>query len=329
MVSTIDEALARYGQRIDGLLREVIPPDRKDWLSEPIWHHLNTGGKRMRPALCLMTCEALGGNAEDAVPFATAVELLHNMFLLHDDIEDGDTVRRDRPAVWVMYGLANGVNAGDYLLARAYHCVLRTPVSDEQRVRLVQIFTDVCERTIEGQALDINRRADAHFRTSDYMRLVQLKTGYYLALGMVGGAIIADANEAVVQGLWRLGEALGPAFQIRDDVIDLTAGKGRGGMLGSDIREGKASFLYAHACELASPAQRARLVEVMAKRRDDTSTEDVQWAMSLYRRLGAIDAARRTTEALVADALSIIDSLPMKDKQAFRELANYVAQRET
>ena len=329
MMSRIDDALTRYGHRIDAVLREVIPPGGNDSLSEPIWHHLGTGGKRMRPALCLMACEALGGEPERAIPFAAAVELLHNMLLLHDDIEDGDTVRRDQPAVWVKYGLANGVNAGDYLLARAYHCVLRTPVPDAEKVRLVGVFTDACERTIEGQALDINRRADEGFRMADYMRIVQLKTGHYLAVGMVGGAIIAGATEEVIEGLWRLGEALGPAFQIRDDVIDLTDGKGRSGVLGSDIREGKASFLYAYVCESASAADRNRLVQIMAKERDDTSVSDVEWVMGLYERSGAIDAARVKADEFVAEATGIIAGLPLNDKTIFHELAGYVAHRRT
>src|SRR3989304_6065751 len=82
----IEESIKIYGAKIDELLKEIIPPHRNDYLSEPIWHHLHTGGKRVRPAICLITCEALGGNTNDAIHFALAIEIMHNMFLMHDDI---------------------------------------------------------------------------------------------------------------------------------------------------------------------------------------------------------------------------------------------------
>ena len=95
METNIEESIKIYGKKIDDLLKEIIPQDRDDYLSEPIWHHLRTGGKRIRPAICLITCKELGGNPDDALHFALAIEILHNMFLLHDDIEDEDTMRRE------------------------------------------------------------------------------------------------------------------------------------------------------------------------------------------------------------------------------------------
>jgi len=336
MTEQIEDAIKRYGSQIDDLLREVIPPGQSDCLSEPIWHHLSTGGKRIRPALCLITCEALGGNPEHALPFAVAVEILHNMFLLHDDIEDGDTMRRDQPTVWVKFGLANGINAGDYLLARAYSCVLKCPVSAEKQLKLLDVFTSTCEKTIQGQALDINARGRENFTTDDYMRLVELKTGGYLAFGMVGGAVVAGAAEGVIEKLWSFGKTMGPAFQIRDDMIDLTAGKGRGGAIGSDIKEGKPSFLYAHTCRVATEAQRQRLRRIMLKPREKTTDADVRWVLKLYEKHGALAAAQARADSLVAQAFKTIDELPLQDadpsrpaKQVFRDIAAFMARRTT
>ncbi|OOP55135.1 MAG: hypothetical protein AYP45_16540 [Candidatus Brocadia carolinensis] len=238
----IEESIKIYGAKIDELLKELIPPNRNDYLSAPIWHHMRTGGKRVRPALCLITCEALGGNPHEAIHFALAIEAMHNMFLIHDDIEDGDTMRRDQPTVWVQYGTANAINAGDYLLACAYKTTLASPISVEKKIALLQALTSTYERTVEGQALDINARAAEDFAVDKYMKMVELKTGYYLACGMAGGAIVSGASEQVVDKIWTLGKTMGPAFQIRDDLIDLTHGKGRGGVIGSDVKEGKASF---------------------------------------------------------------------------------------
>jgi geranylgeranyl pyrophosphate synthase len=325
MEKTIEESLRAYGKRIDEQLRALIP-HREDYLSEPIWHHMDSGGKRMRPALCLITCQTLGGNPEEAIPFAVAVEILHNMFLMHDDIEDGDTMRRDRPTVWVQYGTANAINAGDYLLGRAYRSILNSRVPTEKRLRLLDIFTLTYEKTVEGQALDINWRGAKDFTIEKYLQIVELKTAYYLTCGMVGGAVVAGASEEVIQKLWELGHSIGPAFQIRDDLIDLTQGKGRGGQIGSDIKEGKASFLYAYTLGKVKPQERDRLIEIMLKPREKTADGEVQEVLDLYKKYGAITYAQDYAEGLVRKAYQTIEELPVEDKETFRAIATFMAQ---
>ncbi len=323
----IEESIKIYGAKIDELLKELIPPYRKDYLSEPIWHHMHTGGKRVRPALCLITCEALGGNPNEAVHFALAVETMHNMFLMHDDIEDGDTIRRDQPTVWVKYGTANAINAGDYLLACAYKSTLASPVSLEKKIKLLHVLTLTYEKTVEGQALDINARAAEDFSVDKYMKMVELKTGYYLACGMVGGAIVSGISEQVVEKIWTLGKTMGPAFQIRDDLIDLTHGKGRGGVIGSDIKEGKASFLYSYALQVSCADDKKRLCNIMSKPREGTIDSDIKWVLDVYKKYNAIKYAQDYAEDLIKQAYKTIDEIPVEDKTVFREIASFMAQR--
>ena len=323
----IEDSIRTYGAKIDDMLRELIPVDEKNYLSEPIWYHMNTKGKRVRPAICLITCEALGGNPENALSFALAIEVLHNMFLMHDDIEDGDTVRRDQPTVWVKYGTANAINAGDYLLACAYKSTLASPVAPEKRLKLLEALTLTYGKTVEGQALDINARAAESFTVDAYMKMVELKTGYYLACGMVGGAIVAGASNEVVEKIWMLGKNMGPAFQIRDDLIDLTHGKGRGGVIGSDIKEGKASFLYSYVLQIASGEQKKRLREIMLKPREETTADDIEWVLDVYRRYDAMKYAQDYAENLVQQAYKTINEIPVDDKTIFKEIASFMAQR--
>lgn len=323
----IEESIKIYGAKIDELLKELIPPDRNDYLSAPIWHHMRTGGKRVRPALCLITCEALGGNPHEAIYFALAIEAMHNMFLIHDDIEDGDTMRRDQPTVWVQYGTANAINAGDYLLACAYKTTLASPISVEKKIALLQALTSTYERTVEGQALDINARAAEDFTVDKYMKMVELKTGYYLACGMAGGAIVSGASEQVVDKIWTLGKTMGPAFQIRDDLIDLTHGKGRGGVIGSDVKEGKASFLYSYALQVASAEDKKQLRNIMLKPRDETTDADIQWVLDVYNKYGAIKHAQKFADNLVEQAYKTIDEIPVENKMIFKEIASFMAQR--
>ena len=323
----IEDSIRTYGAKIDDMLRELIPVEEKNYLSEPIWYHMNTKGKRVRPAICLITCEALGGNPENALSFALAIEVLHNMFLMHDDIEDGDTVRRDQPTVWVKYGTANAINAGDYLLACAYKSTLASPVAPEKRLKLLEALTLTYGKTVEGQALDINARAAESFTVDAYMKMVELKTGYYLACGMVGGAIVAGASNEVVEKIWMLGKNMGPAFQIRDDLIDLTHGKGRGGVIGSDIKEGKASFLYSYVLQIASGEQKKRLREIMLKPREETTADDIEWVLDVYRRYDAMKYAQDYAENLVQQAYKTINEIPVDDKTIFKEIASFMAQR--
>lgn len=329
MNTNIEESIKFYGKKIDELLRETIPPDKDNYLSAPIWHHLKTGGKRIRPAICLITCKELGGNPDDALHFALAIEILHNMFLLHDDIEDGDTMRRDQPTVWVKYGTANAINAGDYLLARAYQSILSSPITSDKKMKHLNIFTLTYEKTVEGQAFDINARGIKGFTIQKYIDMVELKTGYYLACGMVGGAITSGHSDGVIDQIWKLGKLMGPAFQIKDDLIDLTKGKGRGGVIGSDIKEGKASFLYAYTSEVASEDDKKKLIKIMTKQREDTTETDVRQVLEIYNKYGAIDYAQRYADDLIKQTSSIIDGIPIHNKAVFKEIANFMTQRMT
>lgn len=323
------DQLVQAGNRIAPLLKELFPPENRDFLSTPFWHHMSTGGKRIRPALCLLCCEELEGAPQKALHFATAVEILHNMLLVHDDLEDGDKIRRDAPTVWVKFGVENAVNLGDYMLGRAYHAIQQSPVAGETILRLLSAFTRAYEHTCQGQALDLNRRGNDDLTVEEYLSMVRRKTGDYLALGMVGGAIVAGLSPQGVDRIRELGGNMGPAFQVRDDVIDLTRGKGRGGALGNDIKEGKPSILYAHALSRASGPQRDRLLEIIRKSREETSEKEVRWVTSLYERLGSLDFARRTAEDLVEEAFQTIDRIPVANKTFFRRVARFMADRST
>jgi geranylgeranyl pyrophosphate synthase len=325
----LTDRLAAAGARIEPVLEDMFPHREGDILSEAVWYHMGTGGKRVRPAICLLTCDQLGGDSREALPFAAAVEVLHNMLLVHDDVEDGDTVRRDRDTVWVKYGVPNAVNVGDYMLAAAYRAVGRSHVPTDVLPRLFDVYSMAFESTCQGQALDLNWRARRDFTVDDYLRLVTLKTGRYMALGMVGGALVAGATDKVVQEIQRLGEHMGAAFQIRDDLIDLSVGKGRGGVIGNDVREGKCSILYAHAISAANPAQAERLISIMARPREETTNEDVSEVQQIYAELGSVEFAQSRAEALAAQAIEVAEHIPVRDRSFFPEVTRFMVMRRT
>lgn len=323
----VNQITEKWRGLIQTELEAAFPAGSQPHLNAAILYHLGAGGKRMRPVLTLLTCEQLGGEPSRALPFAVAVEILHNMFLMHDDIADGDLVRRDQTTVWVKYGLGNAVNCGDYMLARAYRLLLDAYANTEFAAPLLELFTFVLERTIEGQALDINMRAPETLAVEQYMRMAELKTGHYLGFTMTGGAIIARAPRTVMTKLEMLGRLLGPAFQIRDDIIDLTEGKGRAGEIGCDIREGKPSMLLAEALPRCEPSEKTEIIRILKKSRETTSTADVQRVIGILNKHDAIARAQKFADDLVGRALAIIDEIPFKEPEVFRSFARFISER--
>jgi len=329
----VPRLLGTHARAIEELLRKEVPPEQAPYLSEGVWYQFESGGKRLRPALSLLACETFGGDPAKALPFALATEIFHNFLLIHDDIEDGDTVRRDKATLWFKLGVPNAINIGDYLVAKAYRLILSAPLDPDVNLKLARILSFVFERTVEGQALDINFRGRADIGLETYHRIVELKTAYYLALTWVGGAVVAGMDEPVIETLWDLGRCLGPAFQIRDDILDLTSGKGRGGEIGCDLREGKPSIFFAYVIDTRKgpEEERRKLIEIVSKPRDATTPEDVAWAITFYRETGALDFADEEARRFLRGADEVIDRLPLdaRGREVFQAISRFMVDRST
>jgi geranylgeranyl diphosphate synthase type II len=195
--------------------------------------------KGLRPALCIAACRALGGSLEAVLPTASVLELYHNAFLLHDDVEDGSEKRRDAPTMHRVHGVPIAVNVGDAMLALALG-----PLLDNMRVldmgralRILQVVATMARESAEGQALELDwvRRARWDLTDDDYLAMVDQKTGWYSFVApLVMGALAAGATDAQIAALEGFGRALGAAFQIQDDVLNLLARE-------SGLREGKSA----------------------------------------------------------------------------------------
>jgi len=294
-------------------------------------------GKRIRPTLCLLAADALGADLAAAMPFATAIELMHNFCLVHDDIEDGDRLRRGREAVWIKYGLPHAINIGDYLLIHAHRVLIDIgggpsappsppPNNPETQLRLLDLFSKTLDHTHIGQALDMNARASRSISLEDYMRIVREKTGHYLAAPIQGGAIVGGADDKTLQAIGEMAALLGPMFQIIDDIIDLTEGKGRESV-GSDIREGKRSYLVAYAAAEANEKDCERLFDILDAPRDATSDTDVGWAKDLFKRTGAIEAGRDQCRALYEESKQILRGFPASLADALGPVFENLAER--
>jgi geranylgeranyl diphosphate synthase type II len=219
--------------------------------------------KGLRPALAIATCRALGGGFAEMLPTAAALELLHNAFLVHDDVEDGSALRRHAPTLAAKLGVPLAVHAGDTMLSLALG-----PLLDNMRLldlgralRILDLVASVLRRTVEGQALELGWIADHRWDISpdEYVEMVTLKTAWYtFAAPIVAGAIVAEARPALIDELTRFALDLGVAFQIRDDMLDLLAepavtGKEHCG----DLWEGKRTLILSLFFSGAAPGDAA------------------------------------------------------------------------
>lgn len=253
-----------------------------------VQEHLGTGGKRLRAKLAVEASVGCGASYDAAIWWAAACELLHNATLVHDDLQDGDLVRRGRPALWARYGAAQAINAGDMLLMLAYRGLARMPVSNAQRAALTDCISRRTVETACGQAreLDLTERGDPCWE--GYLHAAMGKTGQFFAMPVEGALICAGHRPEVARRVGDTFAWVGVLFQIIDDVVDLYGLKGRGEP-GADIREGKLSALVIQHLTRA-PEDEAWLLGILRTPRDQTTRADIEAVRVRFGQSGAYDS---------------------------------------
>jgi farnesyl diphosphate synthase len=263
----IESYLRSIAARVDALLARAAEERRRSGpprLAAAVAYALEGGGKRLRPALALATCEALGGDASDdglAMRFALALEMIHTYSLVHDDLPcmDDDDLRRGRPTVHKAYDEATAVLVGDALQALAFRHLLVS--HDARAAALAEILAGSAWRMVEGQALDMAAQG-RRLGEGEVLELMASKTGALIAAAVVGGAVAATGG---AQGLLPVGEKLGLAFQIADDLLDLTADSATlGKRAGKDVAAGKATLPSLVGVEEARRRADAACAEALA-----------------------------------------------------------------
>jgi len=291
----------------------AIGDDDREFLAELVCDHLETGGKRVRARLALAAAAALGVDRHVAAPWAAAVELLHNATLVHDDIQDGDRVRRGRPTTWAVHGVAQAVNVGDLMLMLPTVLASECDASEAARFRLCVALARRAAATVRGQAADLSLHdsIDAGRDPVDaYIRCTEGKTGELFALPVEGAALLAGMTSAEAIALAEPFALLGVLFQLQDDVLDLFGDKGREAR-GADIKEGKVSALVVEHLRL-HPAEGEWLLRVLRTSRDETSDADVAAVIARFDDGGAKDAVLARIAHLAMRALNapVLDDQP-------------------
>jgi geranylgeranyl diphosphate synthase, type II len=306
-MSSYPEYYDSLRDRVDARLTEVIDRDKPDTIYSPSRFVLTGGGKRIRPVLAMLACEAAGGTSEDAVNAAVAIEILHNFTLVHDDIMDNADQRRGRPTVHKKWDENIAILVGDNLIGIAYRTLLHTGNGDIRK--LVAAFTDGMIEVCEGQAYDKEFEALPSVSLDDYFMMIRKKTGRLVTMSAELGAIIAGASGELYSALMEYASYIGRAFQVQDDLLDVIANeKNFGKPIGGDILEGKKSFLLVKAMELAKGVELDLLHKVA--RRNVTQGNIVSEVTNIYERLGVLESARLQIRNDTDAALSALHQIP-------------------
>lgn len=316
-------------------IAENFPDDwNTEWiesevLSEGVDYALTSGGKRVRPLLCLKLCGAFNGDMKQSKTFARSIETFHNYTLVHDDIQDGDSHRRDKEAVWNKYGRMQGITIGDSLHSISYHYLLKNSDSfdDSKLIRLLKVLNDADRRIGDGQAMDISFRDRRDISEEEYLEMVQKKTGELLTAALKGASIIAEVDGDARDSVEEFGNKIGPAFQIRDDVIDLVGNKGRESN-GQDIGEGKRSLVVVKALNKLDDGEIDELFWILDKPKEETTQEDTERAIELFRSVNAIEEANQVAEQLIEEGLNELDKINDDyDVSDIREITEFLVER--
>jgi geranylgeranyl diphosphate synthase, type II len=336
----VERYLARYREVTQQAILAALPSkEPRRYLYDPVTAQITRGGKGIRPALCIATCRAHGGSVEQALQSAIAIELLHNSFLIHDDIEDGSWYRRDRPTLYTEHGTAIAVNIGDAMYALSMRPLIENlvVVGPDTTLGVFREIEHMLLQSVEGQAMELGWIRDnvCDLTTDDYLRMTLKKTCWYTSIHPCRiGALVATGNQMDLDRFNRFGYFVGAAFQIQDDVLNLVKDRGRYGKESmGDIWEGKRSLMLIHLLNHSEASDNERLRAFLALPRAGRSEREVRWVADQFTRYGSVDFARAVARELIEAAIDEFDvayavAPPSEDREFVRSIVDYMVQRE-
>jgi len=341
----IDQAIEKYiprNFRKNSALFKVNPPMYSYGLeplnkavADPIWDMLDRGGKRWRPALFLMICEALGKSEDYCMDFSIIPEVIHNGTLVIDDIEDSSELRRGKPCSYRIFQIDISINAGNAM----YYLPL-LPIMAQREKLAAEVQRDVYEVYVQeminlsmGQAMDIAwHRGIANadeLSEEDYLQMCAYKTGTLARMAAKMAAVLSGAERPLIEKLGRFAESIGVAFQMQDDILDLTGAEfaAKKGGVGQDITEGKRTLLVIYTLKKANTADRKKLIKILNMHTCEQALRDE--AIALIQRYGAFEYVKATAERMVEESWNEAEKLlpTPQAKEKLKAFAEFLIKR--
>lgn len=280
----------------------------------PLWsaarHYIMAGGKRLRPFIVLKSFELLNPDSEQIIPIASAVEVLHNFTLIHDDIMDCDTIRRGIPTVHTYWNTNTAILSGDLLFAMVFVFIQKANIPEALKAEVSYQLGIVSKELCEGQTLDMGFEDREDVTLSEYFEMIRLKTGALFRVSAHVGGLCAKATAEEINALQKYGECLGIAFQIIDDILGITADeKELGKPVGSDVREGKKTYLFIKALENLPISQRDEMYHIYSK--PGKTDQEIAEVTQLLIQSGALDAAKAEAISYMNQAIDALRKFPL------------------
>ncbi|MFU8869285.1 geranylfarnesyl diphosphate synthase [Natronococcus sp.] len=347
------EAVRQRRELVNEAIPEALPIQRPERLYKASRYLLDAGGKRLRPTILLTTAEALAdveplsqgyrefptldgsaGDASgeprapatiDAMAAAVSVEVIQSFTLIHDDIMDDDDLRRGVPAVHREYDLETAILAGDTLYSKAFEIMLETGADPDRAVDALEILATTCTKICEGQALDVDFEQRDDVTPEEYLEMVEQKTAVLYAASASLPAILQGADEETIDALYGYGLDIGRAFQIHDDVLDLTVpSEELGKQRGSDLVENKQTLITVHARD-----QGLEIEDLIDTEDVETVTEsEIDDAVAELERVGSITYANERARELVDQGKDRLEVLPDNEaRDLLCDIADYLIER--
>ena len=315
----------QYLDNVNQAIAAIPYPEQPSQLYAPIAYHMALGGKRVRPVLLLMACDAMGGDCNAAIDAAVGLEMFHNFTLLHDDVMDNADVRRGKPTVHHRWNDNTAILSGDTMLTIATQYITRTA-----NWQVMDLFNKTAIEIYEGQQWDMDFENRNDVTADEYINMIRLKTSVLLGCALKMGALIAKADDEQANLLYEAGVNMGLAFQLRDDVLDVWGDpKTFGKEIGGDIMNNKKTYLLINAMQLAQGDDADELRHWL----NDPYTirdEKVPAVTALYERLGVRQLAEDAITHYNNLAITAFTQIKMSndDKDAFVALANRLSGRQ-
>lgn len=299
-------------------------------LSVPAWDFLSRGGKRWRPYLFLIIYEALGKRQKDAFKYTSIPELIHNGTIIIDDIEDNSETRRGRPCLHKIFGEDVAINAGNFLYFLPMLHLKDASLPPSKARRAYEAYIEEMVQISMGQGVDIawHRGLERTIKEREYLQMCAFKTGTLSRLSARLAAILAGSSVKTERAVGHFAEAIGVAFQIQDDILNLRPTEKWGKTVGDDISEGKRTLIVIHFLKHASPSERKKLLQTL-----DSHTENrakIREAIGLLEKYGSLDYAKDQARNIVKDSWKDVDEL-LKDSKAKAQLkafADFLVERD-
>ena len=310
-----------YLERVNNAIKAIPYPEQPSHLYEPITYTMDLGGKRLRPVLVLMACEAVGGDINRALTPAIGLEMFHNFTLLHDDVMDKADIRRGKPTVHVKWDDNTAILSGDAMLTMATQLIAQAPADVMPQV--MDLYNRTAMEIYEGQQYDVDFEKRSDVTVDEYIEMIRLKTSVLLGCACKMGALIGGADEATAQLFYKVGENLGLAFQLQDDMLDVWGDEATfGKAIGGDIMNNKKTFLLINAMQRATGDHKVEL-SLWLSTPNASRAVKVPAVTAIYDALNlrglSLDAINRYND----EALEALSKIAISD-EARSEFANFI-----